>query len=306
MAASTFTFPPFNTTNLATGVFYAHLITTTPNIANTLVSDLVLCSVPGYVPVLLTGVSLTPTRWSANNITFPIYNFTTPIVGVVICKQVGGTPANTDPILSYSDLANSLSQNVTSGTGNVNLFVDVATNGMVTYTDNYIYSSGANALDLAVPYGLIYMLGTNNNTGSYLNPLTSTKIISSTEAGSSSVGFDRSLVSTTNLRQNYGFDLTKFTIKVGDMAIYTMTTSTNVILWGTNSPSAWNTAYTSSTGWTALTTATPLIANQYTTITSTSTSYWKYLRLSSNNSDISLQEIEFYNSFILSPTANMV
>jgi hypothetical protein len=304
--ASTFTFPPFNTANLSTGTFYAHLVTTIPNINNTLVSDLVLSVASGYTPVLLSGVALTATKWSANNITFPIYNFTTPVVGVVICKQVGTTPANTDPILAYSDLANSLSQNVTSGNGNVNLFVDVATNGMVTYTDNYIYSSGSNALDQSVPYGLIYMLGTTNNTGSYINPLTSAKIIASTEAGSSSAGFDRSLVSSTNLRQNYGFDFTKFTVRVGGFAVYVMTTSTNVILWGSNSPSAWNTAYSSNTGWTALTTATPLIANQWTTLTSTNDSYWKYLRLSSNNSDISLQEIEMYNSFILSPTANMV
>jgi hypothetical protein len=304
--AATFTFPPFNTANLSTGTFYAHLVTLIPNIANTLVSDLVLTTAVGYQPVLLTGVNLTASKWTSDNITFPIYTFTSPVVGVVICKQLGGTPAPTDPILAYSDLSNSLSQSVNSGTGSVNLFVDINTTGIVTYTNNYIYSSGDNALDEAIPKGLIYMLGSNNNTGFYVNPITSAKIVSSTEAGSSSSGFDRSLVSPSTLRQNYGFDFTRFTVSADKIAVYVMSNSGNVILWGSNSPSAWNTAYSSNTGWTALTTATPLVANTWTTLTSTNTNYWKYLRFSSNTSDISLQEIEFYNSFILSPTANMI
>ena len=304
--ANTYTFPPFNTANLATGTFYAHLVTVIPNITNTLVSDLVLTTAVGYQPVLLAGVTITASKWSADNITFPIYTFSSAVVGVVICKQSGGVPAATDLILAYSDLSNSLSQSVNSGTGSVNLFVDINTTGIVTYTNNYIYSSGDNSLDESVPKGLIYMLGSNNNTGSYVNPITSAKIISSTEAGSSSSGFDRSLVSPSTLRQNYGFDFTRFTVSVGKLAVYAMSTSGTVILWGTNSPSAWNTAYSSNTGWTALTTPTPLVGNAFTTLASTNTNYWKYLRLSSNTSDISLQEIEFYNSFILSPTANMI
>ena len=40
--ANTFTFSPFSVTDLATGTFYAHLVTTVPATNNTLVSDLVI------------------------------------------------------------------------------------------------------------------------------------------------------------------------------------------------------------------------------------------------------------------------
>jgi hypothetical protein len=303
---STFTFSPFNTANLATGTFYAHLVTTIPNISNTVVSDLVLCAVGGYVPVVLTGVSLNSTRWTANNITFPIYNFTSPIIGVVICKQIGASPASTDPILAYSDLSNSLNQSITSGTGNVNILVEVTTNGFVSYTDNFIYASGSNPADQVVPFGSIYMLATSNNTLAYVNPITSAKIVSSHEAGSNSNGFDRSLISPSTPRQFYVFDFTRFTVKVGDFNIFSMSTTTNVTLWGSNSPSALTTAFVSNTGWTSLASSTGLAASAWTTLTSSNGTYWKYLRLASNTADIALQEIELYNSFILSPTLNMV
>lgn len=304
--ANTYTFPPFATANLSTGTFYAHLVTTVPSQSATLVSDLVLPSVGGYVPVILTGVSLNASRWTANNITFPVYNFTSPVVGVVICKQSSGSPAPTDSILAYSDLTNSLTQSINSGTGSINLFVEVSTNGFVSYTDNYIYASGVNPNDEAVPKGLIYMLGTNNNTTTYSNPITSAKIISTHEAGSNTNGFDRSLVSPSSVRQYYIFDFTEFTIKVGSFNVYSMATTGNVTLWGSNSSSAYNTGFISDTGWTQLTTATPLTASTWVALTSTNTDYWKYLRLKSVNADISLQEIELYNSFILSPTQNMV
>lgn len=304
--AATFTFSPFTVTNLATGTFYAHLVTTVPATNNTLVSDLVLSTASGYVPVVLTGVSLSATRWTANNITFPVYNFTTPVVGVVICKQVGGVPATTDPILAYSDLSNSLSQTISSGTGNVNILVEITSNGFVSYTDNYIYASGANPNDVPIPYGLVYMLGTSNNTLSYTNPITSAKIISNHEAGSNSNGFDRSLISPSTLRQYYTFDFTRFTVKVVDFNIYSMSNTGNVSLYGSNSASAWNTAFISNTGWTSIATSTGLTASAWTTLTSSNTTYWKYLKLGSNAADIGLQEIELYNSFILSPTANLV
>lgn len=303
---STFTFPPFNTANLSTGTFYAHLVTTTPLNTSTLVSDLVLCSIPGYVPVLLTGVTLSTSKWTANNITFPIYTFTTPVVGVVICKQIGSSPATTDPILAFSNLSNSLNQDITSGTGAVNLFIEVSTDGFVSYTDNYIYSAGNYVNDQAVPYGLIYMLGTSNNTISYINPLTNSKIISKHEAGSNSNGCDRSLVSTSNLRQSYAWDFTKYTVKVGNFYIYPMTTTGNVTLWATNSAAAWNTAFISNTGWTSIATASSLTGGVFNSLTSTDQTYWKYLKISSNTADIALQEIELYNSFLLSPTTNMV
>ena len=304
--ANTYTFPPFATANLSTGTFYAHLVTTVPSTNNTLVSDLVLPSVSGYVPVILTGVSLTASRWTASNITFPIYNFTTPVVGVVIAKQSGGSPAPSDSILAYSDLTNSLSQSINSGTGSVNLFIEISTNGFVSYTDNYIYASGDNPNDEPIPKGLIYMLGTNNNTTSYTNPLTSAKIISIHEAGSNTNGFDRSLVSPSTVRQYYIFDFTKFTVKVADFYVYSMSNTANISLWGANSSSAYNTGVISDSGWTQLNTPVPLVANQWTNLASTNTSYWKYLRLKSNSADISLQEIELYNSFILSPSQNMV
>lgn len=303
---ATFVFPPFSTANLSTGTYYAHLVTTLPNNTDTLVSDLVLCNVAGYVPVLLSGVTLTSSKWTANNITFPIYTFTTPILGVVICQQIGSSPAPTDPILTFSNLSNALNQNITSGTGAVNLFVEISLDGIVSYTDNYIYSSGDYVNDQAVPYGGIYLLGTVNNTAPYTNPLTNNKIISKHEAGSNSNGFDRSLVSPSQLRQSYAWDFTKYTVRVGNFYIYPMTTTANVTLYGTNSPTAWNTAFASNTGWTVLASASSLTGGQFNALSVTDTTYWKYLKIASNTADIALQEVELYNSFIKSPTSNMV
>lgn len=309
---STFIFSPYNTINLSTGTFYAHLVTAVPLTTNTVVSDLVLCSVAGYVPVVLTGVSLTATKWTANSITFPIYNFTTAILGVVICKQIGGTPSGTDPVLAYSDLSNSLNQSINSGLGNTNILVEVTTNGFVSYTDNYIYASGLNPADIPIPYGSIYMLGTGNNTITsnnvitYTNPITSGKIVSTTETGFNSNGFDRSLISPSNAKQYYVFDFTKFTVKVGDFNVYSMSSTTNVTLWGSNNSAALSTAFTSNTNWTSLASSAGLVANTWNVLTTTNSTYWRYLRLASNASDIALQEIEMYNSFILSPTLNML
>jgi hypothetical protein len=98
-----------STLDLATGNYYAHLVTAVPPLTATTVANLVLATADGYAPKPLTGLIKTATKWTFDSVSWLVLNWVTPPVGTVICKRSGTNPAPTDRVVCYSDRSQSLS-----------------------------------------------------------------------------------------------------------------------------------------------------------------------------------------------------
>ncbi len=300
------------TLDLSTGSYYAHLVTTTPLLTDSTVSNLVVSTASGYAPTTLTGLSDNSQRWTFDSFTFPRYIFAvTPPVGVVICKRAGASPANSDQIICYSDFLNSIGQVILTPVGAYLISLAFGTSGAINKTYRYQYSSGV--FVSTSPNGIIDLLGTSNGTIAFVNPVPG-KLTCLTSAGSSNIvtftnkiinsGFSASL-------QNIAFDFGARTVRVGQFGYKQVTPFSGVTtIYGSNNLPAWDQPTLADNGyWTALSTVTAATnndpANSWILAPVTSTQYWRYLKMGITTGQ-NIAEIELFNSSILSPNQNLV
>ncbi len=98
--------------NLTSGTFYYHLVTTAPtNPAIAQVSGLAIATGGNYAPAVLGAPPSSSLVNQAGSLTTqnPSWNLLSigggsPIVGSVLCRQAGGSPAPTDPPIVYNPL----------------------------------------------------------------------------------------------------------------------------------------------------------------------------------------------------------
>lgn len=99
--------------DLTTGTFYGHLVTTTPAKANSTVADLTLATGGNYAAQALSGRAVstdgTGAKLSFSNPTWTglTTNNAATVKGMVVCRQTGGSPASSDPVVSFVELGQS-------------------------------------------------------------------------------------------------------------------------------------------------------------------------------------------------------
>jgi hypothetical protein len=300
------------TLDLSTGTYYAHLVTSTPLLTDTTVANLVLPTSAGYAGKLLTNMVYTTQKWSFDNFSFPRYTFATlPPIGMVICKRVGASFASTDPVICYSDFVNSLAQVILGQVGIYVVSEEFTASGAISFAYRYQYSSGSyiNGANGGVPFGLIYLLGTANNTTSFSNP-SPTKLPSLGSSGSvQALITDRSISGSANSADT-AWDFGNKSVRVGNFGYtHNQSLSTPVVIYGSNNLPSWSsTEIINNANWTQLATVAPSVNTTigWHIIPVSSSTYWRYLRFSAGSSGIGLNEIELYNSSIISPTQNLI
>lgn len=305
------------TLDLGTGNYYAHLVTTTPLPTDSTVANLVVPTVSGYAPSVLTGLSDNSQRWTFDSFAFPKYTFVaTPPVGVVICKRAGASPAASDQVICYSDFLNSVGQVILTPVGAYLISLSFGANGAINKAYRYQYSSGAYVAgaDGGYPKGLIYLIGTKNNTTAFVNPsgTSSLKFIDSSSSIVTAMS-DRAANFQVGLTSYFGLSLQNNRIRFGQIGFLVAAGNTvasyNVFASNNLPGDLAGSEVASPSNWTSLGSIT-LTANQWNLFTPSDTStYWKYLRVATpvvgGNIGFCV-EMEFYNSSILSPTQNIV
>lgn len=308
---TSFLFSPADTQDLSTGVFYAHIVSTEPSLFSNNVSQINITDAIGYVPYTLTGLTFNTLKWTFNNFTFPTYNYVTSPCGIVICKQLGVSPVSTDPIIYYTSLDNVINQTVVFPTGKYTLNVSFPAQGIIVYKQYYNYTSGSYVATEPVPKGLIYLLGTRNETQSFVSPLANS-ITGTHSANNTAINylFDRTLNNDSTNGQTYvGLNFGSRRIKVGTIGLRSPIAQSGVAwqVWGSNTATGINLTNINNAGlWTLLCTTNAITAG-FNFATATNQTYWQYLKLStvSNNSGL-IEELEFYNSSMYSTDENLM
>lgn len=299
-----FLFSPADTVNLSTGVFYAHIVSSVPSISAISVSQITITDATNYVPYILTGLVFNTVKWTFNNFTLPAYLYNTIPVGVVVCKQLGGSPANTDPILYYTDFTNALNQAVTLNTGKYILSITFPFDGIIRFKDSYSYTSAAYANTQTYPFGLMYLLSTRNNTQGLFDPANTA--ISYSNLGANF--FNRSAGTAVNTSKFF-INYYSRRIKVGVMAFWCVGTSSSNIadtvqLYGSNTYVT-GSSLDIAADWTLLGSSGRHVVG-INFLTSNNNSYWRVLKIVGPTSNFSVDEIEFYNSTMLSSHPNLM
>jgi hypothetical protein len=298
--------------SLATGTYYATVVTATPIPANSTVADLTQPS--GFTPYTLTGLSFT-SNWTFDDFTFPEFTYNQAPRGIVIAKQVGGSPASSDPLINYSPFVNSLNQETPLSLGTYFIPVDFTSKGAITLQQVYRYESGSYVpgANGGFPHGLIYLLGTRNNTQSYLNPSGGIqfKTVISRAKGTAYYLTDRNTAvagSSNELTAIY-FDFGEARIRFGSIAVHftsSFSPNTTTIYASNSLISGFELAQLQGTAqWTAIGSipnsgggGSPRVG----AVTDQST-YWRYLKIESLTGPA---EIEFYDSTIETPYLNFI
>ena len=108
------------TLDLTSGNFYIHLVTVIPIVTNTTVADLVLAAGGNYAAQTATGVGIaadgTGVKVTLGN---PAWvglttNNAATIKGIVLVKQIGDSPASTDPLIAYGELTSAYTPPMTA------------------------------------------------------------------------------------------------------------------------------------------------------------------------------------------------
>jgi hypothetical protein len=291
------------TLDLSTGNYYAHLVTTAPALGHATVADLVLPAVSGYTSTPLIGLNYNANRWTFDSFNFPKYAFASTPSGVVICKRTGVNPANTDGIICYSDFNNSIGQTINLQAGAYVINLQFGSNGAINFSYRYLYSSGSWDSLSVVPKGIVYLVMSNNNTVPRVQSYT--KIVP-TFANC----FDGNLSTSQNYQSCLGMDFVANTIQVGEIGLWLNTPVANQVkVWGSNNPIIVIDTPTmfNNSNWTEMASF-PSLVSGLNLLAINNPNYWRFLKVQDTVLSLSLspQEIEFYNSKILSPTANLV
>jgi len=300
--------------DLASGTYYAHLVESAPANSATAVSNLTVSTATGYIPQSLTGKSLTGGVWTFGQVDFPTYNFPNPLVGVVICKQAAASPSPSDRVVSFSLFKNAAGANVVVPVSTTKIPHTFGTDGAIKLQNVYAYTSGSYSGVFPDTNGLLYLLGTSNNTQTYANPITSK--INAMGGGTPSNSTDRDSATIVSNALSLALDFSGASgtkgrkIRVSSLrlvaAVNAYGNSGTVTLSGSNSLPAFTTAYINDDNyWTALASGNIDFNLSASNLNSSDTAtYWRYIRVSGSKA-LDFREIEFYNSTISSPDLNM-
>jgi hypothetical protein len=306
---SSFLFSPANSEDLSTGTYYLHLVNSVPNPAHTTANQLTISDAIGYAPAILTGLVYNTLRWTFNDFSFPAYTFNTIPVGVVICKRLSSNIAPSDPVLYYSDLSNVLLQPIVLTTGKYTIGIKFPSSGVIIFSQYYQYDSGAYVNNETLPKGLMWMLGTRNNTQTFLNPLNNSYLVyNDGAAGTNSYFTSRTInndVSNGNTVVAINFGSRR--IRVGTFGIYANASRTvTYTIWGSNTcPDLTPSSVNNSAFWTQIGNNTNLVSGWNFT-TSNSNIFWKFFKIVYSVSTAAVDEFEFFNSSMYSTDENLM
>jgi hypothetical protein len=313
---ASFTLPSLETQDISTGTFYAHIVDTIPGDSTISVSQLDISDAIGYAPVELTGMTYSNVKWDFDDITFPSFYFNTIPVGVCICKRVGLANSSSDPVITFLDFVNILKQPLILTVGRYSIALTFPDTGVVRFNQYYQYNSGAFANTEFAPKGLIYLLGTRNETQAYQNPLGTALL------GYTSSNFPDSFINdyfsrTANGNTNTGgnvkiaFNFGSRRIRVGTIGIRNINAAgvgAGFTVYGSNTApnvSVTTTPTAAPTLWTTIATGTFGVINTWSFATSSNTTYWKNIAIEVVGG-ASIEEIEFYDSSMYSTDPNLM
>lgn len=300
------------TLDLTSGLYDIHLVDTIPSVNNITVSDLSL--IPSTQPILLTNI-FSGTIWNFQSLVFPVTIYNTQPIGFVISKRTEATYSNTNQVIYFSRLLNSSGATINIGVGAYKINLNFGVAGLLTFSEVNtvnIYSSGA-YIDVPIPKGLIYMLGTDNNTREFTNPFP-TKFngtyLNDIDSGILYPNYtDRSSNIAPNPVKQVLFEFPERTIRVGTFGwLSNLATAVPCYLYGSNTINGLvDTNINNPSFWTLLASNSIITgSNTWNFMISSNTDYWKFLKWESNTDSFDAKELEFFNSSIKSITINLV
>ena len=292
------------TLDLLNGQFDLYIVTAAPSLNNTTVSNLTLSN---SNVVLLTN-AFTSTIWSFSDIVLPLITYSVAPVGFVISKRSTSTSQTTDRVVYYSEFINSLGQIITYTTGLFRINITFKLTGLIAFNATNEYFSGPYINNETIPKGLIYLLGSDNNTVTFTNPSPSkVSIIGNATGSNGGLSITDRIIATDNTAYDgtIAFDFGTRLIRVGVLGIRYNNYVTQGTLWATNSDniSFTQAGISNNIDWTQIGTTPGAASNVWEFTTSNNSNYWRYVKI---NGNLNIMDIEFYNSSILSSTVNLV
>jgi len=308
---ASFTLPSLETQDISTGTFYAHIVDTIPGDSTISVSQLDISDAIGYAPVVLTGMTYSNVKWDFDDITFPSFYFNTIPVGVCICKRVGLANSSSDPVITFLDFVNILKQPLILTVGRYSIVLGFPDTGVIRFNQYYQYNSGAYVNNEPIPKGLIYLLGTRNDTQSFTNLRNNSVLMTSSgDPNTLNYPFDRVVNGDgTNGNIWFGMSFGSRRIRLGTIGIYSHANYTKGWrIFGSNTAlDITTTSINNASLWTLLATTANLTVGMNLATSSDTNTYWKYLKFQSTyDTGFYLQEIEFYNSSMYSTDPNLM
>lgn len=296
--------------DLFNGTFNLYVVKNIPVSTSNTVSNLSLFS--NISPIELTN-NFTTNSWSFLSTVIPLYTYNTQPVGFVISKQLSTNPSASDPIIYFSEFTNSLGQIIIYSTGFYRIIVNFSTTGVISFSNTNEYFSGTFINSEATPKGVIYLLGSNNNTAPFINPTplklnTYFRNSAGTTSAFGSLAFTNRNNATSSLSKWVMVDCLNKKIKVKTAGVFLGTSSAGTLtLFGSNTLSAFDLAnLTDATKWTSLGSIVAPTASSWNFINCTDLNYYQYLKYEMvSGADIQINQIEFYSSSILSSSLNL-
>ena len=318
------------TWNPATSTHYLHLVLSLPNIAATTVSQLSLPTSSEYFPAPVSGTSFVNSVLNFNPVLFERYQGTEEVIGAVLVRQLGGSPAPTDRLLTYSRLRNAANAPLSFIPSSSERIRVEFPNGAVQFQNVFAYASGSWTGVWPLNDGILFLLGTENNT----LPYSGSRVITQSNTGTPKilgiadgiVGGSSGSISFNNLDRgspahlgicgltpanSLVLDFRSRRIRIGRFrwAAHSLASPAMLRLDGTNELPIFNPANAElDSNWTQLINvpSTSYAGNIWYEMIVNSTQYYRYIRLKMvSGSNITISEIDFFNSSILSSTANL-
>jgi hypothetical protein len=316
-----------NSLNISIGNYYAVLVQTLPDVNTTTVGGLNFCSGVGYTAVPLSGLVYIPnSKWTFDDFRFSKAQFSTPVLGVVICKRLGTLPAITDIPIVFSSLINNFNYPYILKPGKFSVDVDIPTDGLIQFEIFTGYSSGTWNGSLPYTADIFSSIGTQNNTVTYANPCifnpvnnkvrsvlvhnngAVVDIATATDKGSSSIGFDSNY--TSLIFDFWGMNATaKKLVRPGKFQVLSLggssASGSGIPLFGSNDPAVYANP-NNPTYWTALATGSNYsnLSGGSDYIQVTDPTYWRFLKYVNSYAGLPFTEFALYESNVISASVN--
>lgn len=294
------------TLDILNGQFDISFVTAPPVPSNTIISNLTLSSL---APAPLVNNS-TSSIWSYQNIILPLNSYSVVPIGFVISKRSSASFDNSNRVIYYSEFTNSIGQPITYTPGLYRINVNFNSSGLINFNATNEYFSGPYINNEPTPKGLLYLLGSSNNTVAFTNPApTKVNILGSVSGIASRNIIDRNIVSDNGQYDSHiGLDFLTRKVRIGTLGIILNNLRNGLTLWGSNNDtgalSFTQAGIANDINWVQIGSL-PTLASGWNLVNSNSSVYWRYIRLSIS-AGLNPFEIEFYNSSILSTNLNLV
>jgi hypothetical protein len=318
MPSFTFNSAPVN--SLGTGTYYVVPVTTLPVAGDATVANL---SIPaGFSPVILSGLSLSSTTWTFSDTAIPVFTYPNALVGLVIAKQDGGSPASTDALVNFSSFVNANGQEYTLAAGTYSIPISFGANGAMSIRPVWRYSSGSyvgGAMG-GFPPGLLYLIGTQNNTQTFQNPAMTEHLAvinihnvtySSTVQTETQLTDRSTQLASNGTLTTLALDFQQGRIRVGTVGVRSdgAVASNAGTLYGSNYLVGGFdvNGVTNNAEWTNIgTLGVPVNGNWTLNAATDSTNYYRYIKLVYNGTGASsMSQVEFYDSTLETPYQNI-